>query len=290
MSRWISVEQLNGQTLVLEVTPGMAIRQVKQMIKDMQTWEDEVSRDTAVVELIFGDKKVSSFVTVAQAGLAEDSKVSAVFRPNVAQWSNADGFSPDVHPDALVIARILDSETEIIDWAFAYADLLAKVIIPATVTHIGVCAFYDCSRLTSVTIPDSVIYLGESVFNGCCSLATVNIPGCLTHTGDYAFQRCGSLVSVTIPESMIHIGNGAFLGCFSLVSVDIPASVTHIGVAAFLGCGSLETVTIPDSVTQIGDDAFSGCPRLSLTLPTRLLRPEISVDCSMIAKECGYDQ
>ena len=263
----ISVAQLNGQTLALEVLPEMTIRQVKQMIKGMGMWQDELSRDTTVVQLMLGDKTVSSFVTVAQAGLCEESKLSAVFKPNVGQWSNVDGFSPDVHLDALVIAKILDSETEIVPWAFSYADLLAKVIIPATVTHIGAYAFYGCGCLTNVNIPDSVIYMGDEIFYG-----------------------CSSLVSVNIPNSVNHILNGAFTGCRSLTSVVIPDSLTHIGVAAFLDCSSLETVTIPDSVTHIGNDAFSGCPRLTLTLPARLLRPEIGVDCTMVAKECGCGQ
>ena len=41
----IWVELLHGQTLLLKVTPQMTIRELKE-----RTWEDEVSRDTTVVE------------------------------------------------------------------------------------------------------------------------------------------------------------------------------------------------------------------------------------------------
>ena len=241
---WIRVELLNGETLDLGVTPETTIRQVKQQMKDMQIWEDDVSRDTTAVELIVGDKKVTNEETVAEVGLSEDSKVSAVFRPNVARSSNQRGLGPDLDPEVLVTVDFPDSETEI-----------------------AMDAFFCCQRVARVIIPSSVSQIGS-----------------------YAFSGCSSLVTLIIPDSVAQIGTGAFWSCSSLTSVVIPDSLTHIGVAAFLDCSSLETVTIPDSVTHIGNDAFSGCPRLTLTLPARLLRPEIGVDCTMVAKECGCGQ
>ena len=65
MSR-ISVELLNGETLDLEVKAEMTMREVKRKVKAMQTWEDEVSRNTTVVEVLVADKKVKSEETVAE--------------------------------------------------------------------------------------------------------------------------------------------------------------------------------------------------------------------------------
>ena len=45
MSMRILVEQLSGETLYLEVTAEMTMREVKEQLKRMHTWEDELSRD-----------------------------------------------------------------------------------------------------------------------------------------------------------------------------------------------------------------------------------------------------
>ena len=81
----ISVEQLSGDTLELEVTPDTTVREVKEQLKGMHTWEDELSRDTTVVELLLGDKKVVNEETVKMLGLCHGSKVTVVFRKNVVQ-------------------------------------------------------------------------------------------------------------------------------------------------------------------------------------------------------------
>ena len=60
------MELLNGETLDLEVKAEMTMREVKRKVKAMQTWEDEVSRNTTVVEVLVADKKVKSEETVAE--------------------------------------------------------------------------------------------------------------------------------------------------------------------------------------------------------------------------------
>ena len=104
MSMRILVEQLNGQTLSLEVRPHMRMQQVKRQIKRMYTWEDELS-PTTLVELIVGDKKVTNEETVEELGLCEASKVTVVFGKNVVQCSNRRGYGPDLDPEALVIVE-----------------------------------------------------------------------------------------------------------------------------------------------------------------------------------------
>ena len=170
MSMRISVEQLNGETLVLEVTPEMRMREVKQQIKDMQTWEDELSRDTTFVEVIFGNKKLGHDETVAEVGLSEDSVVTGLLRQNIARCSSKGGIGPDIDPETLVIVEIPDSETEVGKSAFAFSKGVAKVIIPSSVSHIRDFAFQWCGALRVVTIPDSVTHIGWAAFHGCSQL------------------------------------------------------------------------------------------------------------------------
>ena len=186
----ISVEQLNGETLALEVTPEMEMREVKQQIKNMHAWEDELSRDTTFVEVIFGDKKLGNDETVAEVGLAADSVVTALLRQNVARCSNEDGFGPDIDPETLIIVEIPDSETEIGAGAFASCSAVACVTIPSSVRHIQRGAFAACSALKHVTIPDSVMHIESFAFQGCASLRSVAIPDSVTWIGKDAFSCC----------------------------------------------------------------------------------------------------
>ena len=259
----IRVELLNGETLALAVMPEVTMRELKKQIKDMQTWEDDVIRCTTVVELLVGDKKVTNEETVAEVGLCEDSKVSAVFRPNVARCTVASGFGRDVDPEALVLVEIPDATTELADFAFAGCSRVAKVILPSTLTRIGDYAFDGCASLVSVNIPDSVTYLGK-----------------------HAFENCRSLQSIKIPDSVTQISPRAFLGCRSLANVSIPLSVTRIQQGAFAACSGLPSLEIPDSVTSLGEGTFDECGRLTLRAPARLLGKGVGDGVKMVAKEC----
>ncbi|MDY4512847.1 MAG: leucine-rich repeat protein [Paludibacteraceae bacterium] len=170
------------------------------------------------------------------------------------------------------------------------------LVIPNSVTSIGVSAFYGCSGLTSVIIPNSVTSIGEDAFAGCSGLTSVTIPNSVTSIGGWTFSNCSDLTSIVvesgnttydsrngcnaiietatntlvvgcqstiIPNSVTSIGDGAFEGCSGLTSVTIPNSVTSIGRYAFAGCSDLTSVTIGSSVTSIGRYAFAGCSDLT---------------------------
>lgn len=135
--------------------------------------------------------------------------------------------------DLLIIP---EGTTTIEEYAYQNANYKC-VVIPDSVTSIGIHAFFGCSSLTSVTIPDSVTSIGGSAFYG-----------------------CKALTSITIPDSITSIGNGTFSGCSSLTSVTIPDSVTSIGMETFYNC-PLETIDLTAYTTQsfptLGTDNFT---------------------------------
>jgi len=139
-----------------------------------------------------------------------------------------------------------------------------------TVTGIGEGAFWDRrDSLTSVIIPNSVTIIGVGAFTNCSGLASVTIPDSVTSIRNSAFTGCSGLTSVTIGNNVTSIGNSAFYGCTSLIDITIPNRVISIGRQAFNGCSSLTSVTIGSSVTNIEDAAFSGCTSLvSVTFVT----------------------
>jgi hypothetical protein len=168
--------------------------------------------------------------------------------------------------------------TTIPNWAFFIAGdshdedkgcaVLTGIIIPDSVTSIGMGAFQDCINLTSVNIPNSVTSIEDYAFSRCFSLTNVTIPDSVISIKDSAFFRCSSIKSITIPDSVKSIGNWAFYSCDNLTSVTIGNSVASIGQFAFSKCDGLASVIIGNSVTTIGRGAFNDCHNLtSVTIP-----------------------
>jgi hypothetical protein len=154
--------------------------------------------------------------------------------------------------------------TEIPDEAFKNCKTLSGIIIPSSVTSIGVGAFSDTAWLNSQ--PDGLVYLNKILvtYKGTMPANTViDIRADTIAIADYAFSSKENLTSVTIPSSVTFIGEGVFMYCTSLTSITIPSSVTSIGEEAFADCTSLASITIPSSVTFIGFRAFYGCDSLT---------------------------
>ena len=306
MAIHLAVELLNGQHLALEAMPDTTIWDLKRQIKAIHSWEDAVSRDTTVVEVIVGDQKVKNDDTVAGLGLGSDSKVSAVFMKNLARCSNQEGLrNANLDPVALIVVEIPDSETEIVGGAFRGCSRVAKVVIPGSVTRIGEHSFRGCSALVSVEMPKSLTAIGDFAFKGCSALVGVTIPDSVSYLGAFAFDGCSALTTVTIPpslpqisdcafrssgleslamDSVTAIGDLAFASCGALRTVAM-GSVKHIGSRAFVDCRALTQVEMPRSVTTIGLYAFLNCNQLTLRVSRRILDLQVDVGCKMVAKK-----
>ena len=271
----IWVEQLSGETLALEVTAEMTMREVKRQIKALHMWEDQVSFDTTVVELMIGEKKVLNDETVAELGLSEGSNVSAVLKRNLAVCSEKSGLGPDLDPEALVIVEFPDSETAIGEQAFYKCTCIARVTIPSSVTRIEGLAFNGCSSLTEVMIPDSVTEILFGAFAGCSSLTSIVIPDCVTQIPFGAFARCASLASVTVPNSLAIIADDAFFEC-SQLTLTAPARLLdpEVGkgckamVAKECGCGDCHWSWFKDGgICPVYDEGGAALKRRPLPRP-----------------------
>ena len=126
--------------------------------------------------------------------------------------------------------------------------------------------------ITSILIPSTVTEIGISAFKNCCSLKSLTIPDSVTKIGYEAFRGCTSLKSLTIPDSVTEIGNAAFCGCTSLKSLIIPDSVTKIGSTAFAFACGLESLRLSSNVKRLSGSLF-GWGGFS-----RDFRPEMGAD------------
>ena len=176
-----------------------------------------------------------------------------------------------------------------------------SVVIPASVTSIGINAFSGSFAVTSITIPASVTRIEPHAFSGATALTTVTFGfnSQLSNIGEAAFEGANSLASITIPASVTSIGNYVFNDTTSLTAItvdsennnfvstdgvlfdkasttlinypaaksgdsySIPASVTRIGMNAFAYASRIINITIPPSVSSIGTSAFTSASSLA---------------------------
>ncbi|MEZ4796081.1 MAG: leucine-rich repeat protein [Flavobacteriaceae bacterium] len=123
---------------------------------------------------------------------------------------------------------------------------LTSVIIPSSVTEIGISAF-ELNNLTSVTIPDSVTLIGTTAF------------------------ATNSITSLSLGVNVSNIGIGAFVDN-DLSDITIPSNVTFIGLLAF-GNNPLASVTslatVPPTITTGTNDTFAfNRSNIALHIPT----------------------
>ncbi|KAK8870239.1 hypothetical protein M9Y10_008116 [Tritrichomonas musculus] len=199
---------------------------------------------------------------------------------------------------AITKITLPSSVTEICDFCFYGFNKLNEVIIPSSVTSIGINSFKKCTSLSKVSFenPSSLKSIENSAFNECSSLLQFSVPSSVVSIGEDSFKNCSSLVEITFlsPSSLSSIGNSAFVGCSSLkritipklvdsigdksfkncsslveVAFETPSSLPSIGISVFDQCSSLKQLTIPSSVTSIENYAFRNCSSLvDLTIPS----------------------
>lgn len=101
--------------------------------------------------------------------------------------------------DSTLLGAVLQqSEVQSYGAIFNQCISVSEVIIPDSVTYIGVSTFLFCLGLTSVTIGNSVTSIGQGAFLGCSNLTSVTIGNSVQTIGQCAFNNCTSLTSITL--------------------------------------------------------------------------------------------
>ncbi len=136
------------------------------------------------------------------------------------------------------VLRINEGVTEIEAEAFEGDLSIKKVILPATVSEIGVSAFEYCETLREIVFSENLIKIAERAFMG-TAVEKLVFPDSLCALEGQAFSRCKNLREVTFGSNINRIADLAF--SFSDVkSVVIPDSQTEVWHTAFFGCSRLE--------------------------------------------------
>ena len=177
---------------------------------------------------------------------------------------------------------------------------LTAIVLPDTITKIGVSAFKNCTNLENINITESITVFGNQCFNGCAKLTgTLTIGANVTSIGYVAFNGTGytklvynavsatgytsvggDIFAATISE--VEFGTGVkripesfMAGNTSLTSIVIPEGVTEIGKWAFRNATALASISLPDSLESFGayaDNAmtFMGTKITSIVIPDKV--------------------
>jgi hypothetical protein len=148
--------------------------------------------------------------------------------------------------------------------------------VPASVTDIGVDAFFESTRLTSVDLSSNVSIISDYAFWVCpavtnFTVATNNlwfssVAGVLFDKNQdilIAYPAGNAATSYVMPNTVTYIGMDAFFGAANLINVTLGTNVSIVGAFAFGDCYALAGISFPDSVTVISGVAFSECSSLA---------------------------
>jgi|GEM_PF-2313232 len=148
--------------------------------------------------------------------------------------------------------------------------------IPTTVKHIFTSALYGCDGLTgNLIIPNSVTSMGLAAFSMCSNITGLTLPNSITSIENSVFYKCKSLTgTVVIPSSITNIHVGGFYSCDSLenfivengnsrfISID-GVIYSHNGdTLKFCPAGRSRLVRISNNIKAITNGAFSSCLKL----------------------------
>ncbi len=160
--------------------------------------------------------------------------------------------------------------------AFAYLELITKVLIPKGVTSIGSGAFRNCSALWEVWNYSTSLQLSpeSNVWSDVKKVHTIDEPSSFVTVGEYDYFDSGddgycfllayhgSAEELTLPESVPSgkkyiIYTSAFENCQTLKNVILGNGVIEIGENAFKNCKNLKSLTFSNSLQMIGNNAFA---------------------------------
>lgn len=161
---------------------------------------------------------------------------------------------------------------QILDYAF-YGSDAKRIILPDTVSAIGVEAFMNCRQLEEICLPSALVQIGERAFSGCTSLCrAVFEDGKLQAISERAFEGCTALSEVVFPERLTLIGKWAFVGCVALTDLRFPDSLLTIDEGAFSDCAGLVTLELPQALQVLGSDSFMRCTSLERVMLPKSVR------------------
>ncbi len=131
------------------------------------------------------------------------------------------------------------SSTEIVYYPSGKSN--KEYTVPSGVSVIDIAAFAGAQNLEAISLPASIVSLGEGAFTGCFQLerAVFDSNAIIYELPSFAFSDCPALEEVSLPDALRTIGSNAFTGDESLALLTLPSALESIETDAFVGCDLL---------------------------------------------------
>lgn len=152
----------------------------------------------------------------------------------------------------LVIPSEIDGYkvTSIRGHAFEGCSGIESVVVPASVTRIGCCAFERCG-LEKIVLPDELREIASDTFAFCKNLREIKLPDSLLHIGIDAFRGCSALEAVTFPEKLLSVDGTAYKDCDNIRELTMLGDIKDIGMGVFSGTNNIRKITISKNVSSL---------------------------------------
>ncbi len=174
----------------------------------------------------------------------------------------------------------VSNAAEIKDYAFSNCTSLTTLDIP-NIVEIKDYAFYNCSNLGDIILPESLTKLGIGAFQK-SSITTVDLSNTtLTAIADNTFSQCENLVEIFFPDCVKSIGAKAFYRCAKLERLVNPNGVETIGEYAFGDCVCMRDIYLL-GIKSLSSWCFDYCRYLE----TIHLGPDTQELCSRCFSHC----
>lgn len=156
-----------------------------------------------------------------------------------------------------------DTVKRIPDYFMSAYGFVDELVIPESVTEIGVNAFKD-SSITSVSFPSKLVSIEIGAFGNTAVQITGNtFPESLRMIGEKAFANCNTLTELDVPDTVVYIDEGAFVNCTNLAKMNMSSNVKYLMANTFYGCTALKDFVWESDVKLIGKETFAYCESLS---------------------------
>ena len=148
-----------------------------------------------------------------------------------------------------------------VDWP-TIPVLHGHLVLPATVSLVGIRAFMLCNAITHVSNDSPLTTFACCSFMRMYGLVCVNMTTRMIFFN--MFEECTALRTVHLSEKVEKLGFGAFSGCSSLVTVERDTSDRPFELceSAFDNCTSLTGLKNVPRLSAIKEDCFRGCTSL----------------------------
>ena len=116
----------------------------------------------------------------------------------------------------------------------------------------------DCINLTNVLMPQTVTSLGMYVFRNCASLGNLTIPGSVKTLATAALAYTSGITNLVFSPGLTNLASFSVSGCSNLTTVDLPNTLTSIDLYAFENCPKLKALFFRGSAPSVVQTSFWG--------------------------------